>query len=378
MKRVTLLTILILMAAGFLFAQSYGRTLPDLTARISCPSYAKAGEELKTNISVKIINLGKGTAKDFFVDLVLSSDISVPVKIAVYSPNYTEDVLLRGGREHVAELKGLRSMALRLNGTNKIPDDTPTGYYYIAAVVDSANSVHETNEENNVALCKIYVKGKGEQEKLPDLVALKAWIKPPSPVVGQKVYLGCDFMNGGADLKGTWKLSYIVNGKEVYSQKHGDIPSGAKRNPAGWFIPRHPGGYVYSCVLDSGSQIAESNEGNNKAATKFEVSLPPIKPIKPRPIIPNLIVRRCLDSITVKVSADKVSLEKEYGSGNALPVNYNEVKLQLYNSFIRHNKNEVSCQYRSKKGEIPNVVYLFKCKNAFKVKGKPHTYSCKK
>lgn len=377
MKRLALLTIFIFFAAGFLFAQTYDRNLPDLTAKLSCPSSAMAGEKLKNKISVKIMNIGKGVAKDFSVDLVISSDTSIPVKFATYTPNFAEDALLLGGREHVSELKGNSSMGLRLNGANKIPEDIPSGYYYIATVVDPGNIVQETNEGNNVALCKIYVKGKSENpENLPDLVALKAWIKPSTPIAGQKVYLGCDFKNGGTELKGNWELSYVVNGKKVYFQKFGNIPAGATRNPAGWFIPEKPGGYAYTCILDSGAQIVESNESNNMATTKFEVETPSVKPVKPNPIIPKLIVRRCLDSITVKVSADKISLENEYGTGNAMPANYNNVTLKIFYSYIR--KNEVFCQYKSKNGDIPNVVYKFKCKNAFKLKSKIHTYSCSK
>ena len=140
--------------------------LPDLGASIKCPPYAYPGQELWKNIKVFVWNKGVKGAQNFHLDLVLSSDKTVPVKYASYSPNYHEDVLLQGGREFVSSILSKKTISLTLNGNNKIPDDTPPGYYYIAAVVDPGNAVKELNEKNNVGFCMIKVKEPG----LPDLV----------------------------------------------------------------------------------------------------------------------------------------------------------------------------------------------------------------
>lgn len=130
---------------------------PDLTGTIECPGQARPGEELKTNIEIALENKGSEPASDFFVDLVLSIDTTIPVNLATYSPNFSEDVLLKGGRESVEMLGSKTSMNLVLNGSNKIPEDTPAGNYYIGFVVDPGKTVSESNEDNNIGVCPIEI-----------------------------------------------------------------------------------------------------------------------------------------------------------------------------------------------------------------------------
>lgn len=126
---------------------------PDLTSSIECPIESYPGEELDGNINVTLENRGNRAANDFFVDLVLSTDTTIPIDFAIDSPNFTEDVLLQGGREHVDSLGPGASLNLTLNGVNKIPDDTSLGNYYLGVVVDSGKTVSESNEANNTAVC---------------------------------------------------------------------------------------------------------------------------------------------------------------------------------------------------------------------------------
>jgi len=126
---------------------------PDLTCSIECQTESYPGEELEGNINVILENRGNRAANDFFVDLVLSTDTTIPVDFAIHSPNFTEDVLLEGGREHVDSLGPGASLNLTLNGIDKIPDDTPLGNYYLGVVVDSGKTVSESNEVNNTAVC---------------------------------------------------------------------------------------------------------------------------------------------------------------------------------------------------------------------------------
>ncbi|MBN1196432.1 MAG: hypothetical protein JXA62_03410, partial [Candidatus Aminicenantes bacterium] len=134
----------------------------DLTARISCPGIASAGQELGKTIQVTVKNLGQVTAARFAVDLVLSTDTAVPVKYASYSANFQEDCLLQGGREHEFNLAGGETRIVTLNGNNRIPADTPPGTYYLAAVIDAGDEVSESNERNNVVLCRLKI---GEELK---------------------------------------------------------------------------------------------------------------------------------------------------------------------------------------------------------------------
>ncbi|MBN2369711.1 MAG: hypothetical protein JXO72_04425 [Vicinamibacteria bacterium] len=145
----------------------------DLSALIHCPASAQPGQELGKDIAVKVRNAGRAAAEDFALDLVISSDASIPVKFAVVSTTFKEDALLKGGREHVKSLPSGRTMGVTLNGTNTIPADTPPGVYFIGAVVDPGNVVRESNEKNNVATCRIRIGeaagASGSTVKKPDL-----------------------------------------------------------------------------------------------------------------------------------------------------------------------------------------------------------------
>lgn len=133
----------------------------DLTIKITqCPQSAKAGQDLGSGFQVVATNLGDTAVKDVAVDIVLRNDASCPspAPYAVYSPNYSNGVLLKGGREHVSLNPG-QTLNVKLNGTNTIPTDTPSGGYYLCAVIDAGNKVAEANERNNCACCPLKIAG---------------------------------------------------------------------------------------------------------------------------------------------------------------------------------------------------------------------------
>jgi len=131
----------------------------DLSIRITkCPRLVKQGQ----NLGAKFQVTGKSTfptaLKSIAVDIVLTSKRTypTPAPYAVYSPNYSDGVLLKGGREHIS-FKGPGTVKVKLNGTNTIPANTPPGIYYLGAVIDAGNKVKEGNERNNVSFCRIKV-----------------------------------------------------------------------------------------------------------------------------------------------------------------------------------------------------------------------------
>jgi len=131
---------------------------PDLTTKIRCPNQAYPGQKLGKTIQVMIANKGNATASNSFVDIVLSTDRTVPVKLAQYSPSFKEDVLLKGGRETVRSISpGANFINLSFAGTLRIPFNTKPGRYYIGSVIDSDKKIRESNEENNTDICRIEI-----------------------------------------------------------------------------------------------------------------------------------------------------------------------------------------------------------------------------
>lgn len=140
--------------------------LPDLVVELSGPPSAKAGKNIGHAIKLTAKNVGAAPAagslgtldpgEGYRIDYVLSTDESVPVKFARYSPNFSEGVLLRGGR--VSRTVDLEPSASKKypNGAG-IPADVPAGDYFICAVIDPGGEVAESNEENNVSCIPIKI-----------------------------------------------------------------------------------------------------------------------------------------------------------------------------------------------------------------------------
>jgi len=143
----------------------------DLAVKIrKCPQVVHPGEDLGSRFKVIAKSRFSHAINNVTVDIILSSDTSypIPAPYAIYSPNYSEDVLLQGGREHIS-FSGPGRQRVTLNGNNKIPSDTPPGRYYLGAVIDAGNKVKEHNENNNVAFCQVIVQASNDcSENLPN------------------------------------------------------------------------------------------------------------------------------------------------------------------------------------------------------------------
>ncbi|NTW11092.1 MAG: hypothetical protein HGA26_07015, partial [Chlorobiaceae bacterium] len=131
----------------------------DLQVKIQgCPLKVSAGQDLGSSFQVWAKSSFNYPLNNVTFDLVLLSapNYPVPAPYANYSPGYHNGVLLKGGRENESfPPHGI--INVKLNGSNTIPANTPPGTYYLAAVVDAGNKVHETKEFNNAAYCKVKV-----------------------------------------------------------------------------------------------------------------------------------------------------------------------------------------------------------------------------
>lgn len=148
--------------------------LPDLTVGVTGPYEAVAGTNI--NLAVTVRNDGSAVAhgtntaaagRNYFIDLVLSSDWLIPVKVAIWPgyagktrDDFVEDMLLQGGRDTIAEdiaPNGQRSYSRSVY----IPKNTPPGLYCIGAVVDPSRSVFELREYNNTDAYRVKIAAPG-------------------------------------------------------------------------------------------------------------------------------------------------------------------------------------------------------------------------
>lgn len=260
----------------------------DLTIKIvQCPkSVVKAGESLNAGFQVTGTSTFPNALKDVVVDLILTSNpvYPSPAPFAVYSANYSDNVLLKGGREHIS-FAGAGNVNVPLNGTNTIPADTPTGIYYLGAVIDAGNKFSETNERNNVHFCKIQVIGP-ENKKKPDLII--------SDIAFKKVKRGLD-----AHKKPYWIFNVIItvknqgNGnagpfKVLLERKNGpnnifqlacqtcliDVPGGlgagqSKTLPPRQFNNANNMNSTFRATADKGNVVPEISETNNQKVATF-------------------------------------------------------------------------------------------------------------
>jgi len=255
--------------------------MPDLEVSIKCPHQAYPGQELRKSIKVTVKNKGTATAKNFSVDLVLSSDTIIPVKYAIYSPNFHEDVLLKGGREYVKSLAPGAKINLILYGTNKIPSDTPPGNYYLGVVVDSGNKVKELRENNNTAICRMSI------APFPDLVVTgfghtgsPSGLPPECRLLVEIRNIGQGAVpTGTAARLNVYVNDVLVDSVDLDSSKVEQTAYHDFHNP---YDPANPGksrsivstdyifppsttsaNYTVRAVIDPTNKIRETNEGNN-------------------------------------------------------------------------------------------------------------------
>ena len=136
---------------------------PDLTVTINIPRPGDARPRaflIAHNIGLSAAAGTDGTpdtANGYMVDVVLSTDRQVPAEPAIFSPNFSEDVMIRGGR--VSRTYDLPARASRPYSLNvEIPADTPAGNYFLCARIDPFNKVAESVEANNTACAPFIIR----------------------------------------------------------------------------------------------------------------------------------------------------------------------------------------------------------------------------
>ena len=256
----------------------------DLQIHINnCPQIVNPGQNLGSSFQVTAINVGSVAVKDVAVDIVLRKTprCPTPLPYAVYSPNFSNGVLLQGGREFISLAPG-ESKAVTLNGTNTIPADAPAGKMYLCAAIDAGNKVAETNEGNNCACCSIQVNRPATGR--PDLVVsamrfekVQAGTGVGTPYWIFNVIITVQNSGGAA---GPCKLLLERNmgpggsyAKACPQFCELDIPAlqpgQSLELPPRQFNNSNNFPSLFRATVDSTKVVAESNENNNQRAEKF-------------------------------------------------------------------------------------------------------------
>ncbi|MDX1502883.1 MAG: CARDB domain-containing protein [Thermoanaerobaculia bacterium] len=139
---------------------------PDLTVNVDARSAYQDEEDVRGTVFANVENVGSaaaaGTASagasGYMVDLVLSTDGTVPVAFATVPSPYVfqDDMLLVGGRiSNTVDLAAGASHNYDGHG-GKLPPGTPTGSY-LCAVVDPNNVIAESDETNNTSCVQFKV-----------------------------------------------------------------------------------------------------------------------------------------------------------------------------------------------------------------------------
>lgn len=149
---------------------------PDLTVDLAAPAAVAAGADIGPQVRLIVKNVGNAVAwgtnahpAGYMVDLSLGRDPVVPHGFRIFSANFAEDVLLKGGRvSRTADLAPHASQQYPVGGG--IPADTRPGNYFLCATVDPGNAVAEANEGNNTTCRPIHILGAvniGPQDDIP-------------------------------------------------------------------------------------------------------------------------------------------------------------------------------------------------------------------
>ena len=261
---------------------------PDLLISIDASHKAKAGEKIP-HCKVVVTNVGKSTARGtssagsngYMVDLVLSSNNHIPVGFAGYSPNFSDDVLLKGGRiSNTPDLAPNQSKTFSLNNVLTIPNDTMRGGYCLGGIVDSGKKITEQNENNNTTCRKLRVKGKGQ----PDLIVSNiktvkdCWVKVTVRNIGSSglpdwVYSGPDMADAAIQLYndgGPWGGMAIdmFDPAEKLKVPGGSVSKIWFKGSPGLELP--PGTHTVKAVVDIHNKIDESNNSNNSLTRRLQ------------------------------------------------------------------------------------------------------------
>ncbi len=130
---------------------------PDIvgTIKLNGTTTVRPGEALAKRVVVYVENKGPKPAGKFVVELMMGTDVRFPLGGGKYTPGFSEDCLLHGGRGVVYGLKPGQKRRVSFKGACRVPITKRTGSVVLGAVFDPRGSVSEIKENNNTAVYQV-------------------------------------------------------------------------------------------------------------------------------------------------------------------------------------------------------------------------------
>jgi len=244
------------------------------------PLVVEAGDQIQ--VQDRVDNLGDAPATGFQVALYLSSDSTVTTADSLLAVRVVSS-LDPGGSDLI-------------DGSVTIPVSTPAGFYYVGAIADSGEVVHESDEGNNAAVASTTLNV--GSPPLPDLVPTHVNFHPTAVDAGTEIQLSEGVLNQGLASAASFQVGVYLSADSVIDAS--DVLLGFRSvgglDPGGTSavvdqpleIPPDTSAAVYwgGVVADDNELVPEGNESNNDlvASTTLVVSVPPLPNLRPKTI----------------------------------------------------------------------------------------------
>jgi subtilase family serine protease len=159
------------------------------------------------------------------------------------------------------------SLSAGLNTTKTFTWTAVEGIHTVKAFVDSSYSIDEKNEANNELTKSFQVAPKPK----PDLIVSDISWTPEKPLEGDIVNFTVTIKNNGTLNAGSFKATYNIDGVKLGEWSITSLSIGQTTIKAfAWTAVK--GDHVVEVFADSGSNVDESDENNNRRQVSFSVS----------------------------------------------------------------------------------------------------------
>ncbi len=217
------------------------------------------------DVDAEVRNYGTGPTGPFTVGFYLSNDTTFT----------TADILI--GEEQVADLAADATAYVGQFVT--VPASVPAGSYYLGMIMDTRNTVAESNEANNV----VYDHDPVDVFDPPDIAS---WtFGPPRGAVARTFTIYNAVKNIGAGPAGPFTVEFYLSTDMTFTsadtligtRSYSGLDAGAaglNENTAVTIPDSVPAGsYYLGMIMDTGDTVVESNENNNIAFAMDPISI---------------------------------------------------------------------------------------------------------